>query len=166
MMCMAREVIKHLKCIISISDYTKDAWMVATKPRPNSFPTDPGKTPSKGSVTGPYLGPLLESIARLICKAGVSEHMKPFNTTSAKLVHPRDNAKNRDKPWRSIRHTMQCLWSLLCRTDWMIIQEKIVWAPMKHTANGTSYAILSTQIHHWECICDTTWTQLVRTRGS
>ena len=89
--------INHLKHVLSISGYTKDAWLTATKPRPSTVPTDPDKNPSRGSISLLYVGPLSEALARAIRKAGVAVHMKPFNTIRAKLVHPKEKVKKEDK---------------------------------------------------------------------
>ncbi len=98
--------INHLKRVLSISGYTKDAWLTATKPRTSTVPVDPDRTPSKGSITIPYVGPLSEAMARVIRKAGVSVHMRPFNTIRSKLVHPKDKVKKEDKS--GIVYHIQC----------------------------------------------------------
>ena len=103
---IAREgEISHIQRVLSISGYTKDAWLTATKPHASTVPTDLDKNPSKGSITLPYVGPLSESMARVIHKVGAAVHMKPFNMIRSKLVHPKDKVKKEDKSGK-ISHTV------------------------------------------------------------
>ncbi len=89
--------VEHLKKVLSVSGYTKAAWTTALTPRAPKVDKDPTTSPSKGSVTLPYVGHLSDSIARVLRKSGVSVHMKPFNTIRGRLVHPKDKVDPKDK---------------------------------------------------------------------
>ena len=80
----------HLKKVLSVSGYTKDSWKTALKPRTPTVTTDPNKSPSKGSVSLPYVGHMSDAIAMVLRKSGIIVHMKLCNTTRSRLVHPKD----------------------------------------------------------------------------
>ena len=82
--------IDHLKKVLSVLGYTKSAWVTATKPKAPTVPQDPSTTRYRGSITLPYVGHLTDAICRTIRKAGVSLHLKLYNTIQSRLVHPKD----------------------------------------------------------------------------
>ena len=91
--------IEHLKKVLSVSGYTKQAWRQATADRVPTLrnthtATD---TRTKGSVLLPFVGPVTEAIARNIRKAGVTTHIRPFNTIRGRLVHPKDQLDRLDQ---------------------------------------------------------------------
>ena len=92
--------IDHLKKVLSISGYTRSAWMAATHrntPTPSS-PSDPSdKNKPKGYITLPYVGNTSDAIARVIRKAGIQVHLRPYNRLRDKLVHPKDKVSNEEK---------------------------------------------------------------------
>ena len=95
MICSTEEAklneIEHLKKVLSYSGYTKSAWHTATHPKERSGNTTSAKTTkSPGHIALPYVGNVSDSIARVIRKAGVQVHLKPFNTIRSRLVHPKD----------------------------------------------------------------------------
>ena len=85
--------IEHIKQVLSISGYTRSAWVTANKPRSPTVPVDPSKTRTKGSITLPYVGHTSDAIARILRKAGVMVHLKPYNTIRSYLVHPKDKVE-------------------------------------------------------------------------
>ena len=90
--------IDHLKKVLSISGYTKSAWVTATRPRATpTAPRVPTESPKKGHVTLPYVGHCSDAVARMIRKAGVAVHLKPYNTLRSRLVHPKDKVDKDDK---------------------------------------------------------------------
>ena len=91
--------IEHLKKVLSVSGYTKHAWNRATADRVPTLRNNPNTrdTRTKGSVLLPYVGPVTEAIARNIRKAGVTVHIKPFNTIRERLVHPKDKLDRLDQ---------------------------------------------------------------------
>ena len=82
--------IEHIRQVLSISGYTKSAWVTANKPKSPTVPTDPSKSKQKGSITLPYVGHTSDAVARILRKSGVTVHLKPFNTLRSHLVHPKD----------------------------------------------------------------------------
>ena len=99
--CSNEEEIKketdHIKKVLSISGYTKSAWVTANKPKSPTVPQDPNKTRPKGSITLPYVGNTSDAIARTMRKAGITVHLKPFNTLRSHLVHPKDKVPLEDR---------------------------------------------------------------------
>ena len=93
--------IEHLQRVLSISGYSKSAWVTATKPKPKTLSvpdTAPTTSPNtKKSITLPYFGPTSYEIARRIREAGVAVHLRPFNTIRSQLVHPKDKVERDDK---------------------------------------------------------------------
>ena len=91
--------IEHLKKVLSVSGYTKHAWNQATADRVPTLRNNPNTrdTRTKGSVLLPYVGPVTEAIARNIRKAGVTTHIRPFNTIRERLVHPKDKLDRLDQ---------------------------------------------------------------------
>ena len=87
----------HLRRVLSVSGYTKSAWDTASRPKPPSPPSDRDSIKTRGHITLPYVGPMSDTIARVIRKAGVSVHMKPYNTIRTQLVHPKDKVAPDDK---------------------------------------------------------------------
>ena len=88
---------EHLKKVLSVSGYTKSAWINALKPKAPTVPRDPTTERKRGNITLPYVGHVSDSIARIIRKAGVGVHLKPYNTLRSKLVHPKDKISKLDK---------------------------------------------------------------------
>ena len=82
-----------------MSGYTKHAWNRATADRVPTLRNNPTTrdTRTKGSVLLPYVGPVTEAIARNIRKAGVTTHIRPFNTIRERLVHPKDKLDRLDQ---------------------------------------------------------------------
>ena len=89
--------VHHLQKVLSVSGYTKSAWVTATKPRANKDNKPHDSTVKKGSITLPYVGHVTDALCRKIRKAGVAVHLKPFNTTRSKLVHPKDKISKLEK---------------------------------------------------------------------
>ena len=98
----------HLRRVLSVSGYTKSAWVTATKQRtPRPRRTTPGTTPSRtGSVTLPYVGPVTEAVARNIRKTGIKVHLRPTNTIRQRLVHPKDKLDKMDQA--GVVYKIQC----------------------------------------------------------
>ena len=92
-----KEEMAHLQKVLSISGYTKLAWKAATKPKTPTVANNQSNTESKGSVILPYVGHMSDNIARLMHKAGVQVHLRPFNTIRSHLVHPKDKVKKEEK---------------------------------------------------------------------
>ena len=63
--------------------------------RNNPTTTD---TRTKGSVLLPLVGSVTKAIARDIRMAGVTTHIRPFNTITERLVHPKDKLDRLDQP--------------------------------------------------------------------
>ena len=89
--------LEHLRSMLSVSGYTKAAWDSASRPKPPTPLQDPDAVRKKGHITLPYVGPMSDTIARKIRKAGVAVHMKPYNTIRSQLVHPKDKVLTQDK---------------------------------------------------------------------
>ena len=87
----------HLKRVLSVSGYPKAAWDTASRPKPPTPLPDPDNIKKKGHITLPYVGPMSDALARVIRKAGVSVHMRPFNTIRGQLVHPKDKVDTKEK---------------------------------------------------------------------
>ena len=85
--------IEHLQKVLSISGYTRSAWVTAIKPKRKTTTPPKSERNTKGSITLPYVGNLSNAIARIIRKAGVQVHLKPHNTVRSHLVHPKDKIK-------------------------------------------------------------------------
>ena len=98
--------IDHLKKVLSVSGYTKSAWVTATKPKAPTVPQDPSTTRYRGSITLPYVGHLTDAICRTIRKAGVSVHLKSYNTIWSRLVHPKDKVPKDERA--GVVHQIQC----------------------------------------------------------
>ena len=98
--------IDHLKKVLSVSGYTKSAWVTATKPKAPTVPQDPSTTRYRGSITLPYVGHLTDAICRTIRKAGVSVHLKPYNTIRSRLLHPKDKVPKDEKA--GLVYQIQC----------------------------------------------------------
>ena len=81
---------------MSVSGYTKSAWKTALQPKPLSAAKDPANT-VKGSITLPYVGNMSEAIARIMRKAGITVHLRPFNTLRSKLFHPKDKVEKSNR---------------------------------------------------------------------
>ena len=98
--------IEHLQKVLSISGYTRSAWVTATRPK-RKIATPPKKERNtKGSITLPYVGNMSNAIARIIRKAGVQVHLRPHNTVRSHLVHPKDKIKKEDKA--GVVYHIQC----------------------------------------------------------
>ena len=89
--------IDHLKKVLSISGYTKSAWVTATKKKAPTVPQDPNRNKPKGSIPLPYVGPMTDILCRTIRKAGVTVHLRPYNTLRGRLVHPKDKVPKDEK---------------------------------------------------------------------
>ena len=92
--------IEHLKKVLSVSGYTKATWNTATAardPTSRKNPTTADTNRTKGSISLPYVGPMTEAIARNIRRAGVTTHIRPFNTIRGRLVHPKDKLDRLDQ---------------------------------------------------------------------
>ena len=98
--------LEHLRRVLSVSGYTKSAWDTASRPKPPSPPPDPDAIKKKGHISLPYVGPMSNSIARVIRKAGVAVHMRPYNTIRSQLVHPKDKVEPSDKA--GVVYHIQC----------------------------------------------------------
>ena len=90
--------IQHLKKVLSMSGYTRSAWVTATRPRTVQV-TERANTGTlnKGSITLPYAGNVSDAISRAIRKAGVTVHLRPHNTIRQALVHPKDKVPREDQ---------------------------------------------------------------------
>ena len=97
---------EHLKKVLSVSGYTKSAWITANRPRNPTVPTDPSKTKNKGSITLPYVGHATDAIARVLRKSGITVHMKPYNSIRSRLVHPKDKIPMEEKA--GLVYMIQC----------------------------------------------------------
>ena len=96
----------HLKKVLSVSGYTKSAWVTATRPRPPTVPTDPSQSRKRGHITLPYVGHVSNAIARCVRKTGIAVHMKPYNTIRRHLVHPKDKVPTLEQS--GVVYQMQC----------------------------------------------------------
>ncbi len=92
-----QQEISHLQKVLSISGYTKSAWKTATKAKTPTAVNNPSTTKSKGSVILPYVGHMTDNIARLMRKAGVQVHLRPYNTIRSQMVHHKDKVKKEEK---------------------------------------------------------------------
>ncbi len=110
MICSDNELklqeIEHLKHVLSISGYTKSSWVTANRPKPPTVQSDPAQNCVKESITLPYGGPMTVAISRIIHKAGVQVHIKPYNTIRGHLVHPKDKENKVDKT--GVVYHIQC----------------------------------------------------------
>ena len=89
--------LEHLQKVLSISGYTRSAWVTAIRPK-NRNPTPRKKDRTiRGSITLPYVGNVSNAIARIIRKAGVQVHLRPHNTIRSHLVHPKDRVMKEEK---------------------------------------------------------------------
>ncbi len=89
--------IDHLQKVLSISGYTRSAWVTATRPcRPRTRQRDT-ETKKRGYISLPYIGHCSDAIARTIRKAGVAVHLRPYNSIRSRLVHPKDKVTNNEK---------------------------------------------------------------------
>ena len=98
--------LEHLRRVLSVSGYTKSAWDTASRPKLSTPRTDPEATRTKGHITLPYVGPMSNSVARVIRKAGVAVHMRPYNTIRSQLVQPKDKVALEDKA--GVVYQIQC----------------------------------------------------------
>ena len=90
--------VEHLQKVLSISGYTRSAWVTATRTKRPSPPTlDREEPKKKGYISLPYVGHCSDAVARIIRKAGVAVHLRPFNTLRSRLVHPKDKITNDEK---------------------------------------------------------------------
>ena len=89
--------LEHLQKVLSISGYTRSAWVTATRPKSKAVPSTRKDRNIKGSITLPYVGNMSNAIARTIRKAGVSVHLRPHNTIRGSLVHPKDKVNKEEK---------------------------------------------------------------------
>ena len=89
--------IQHLKKVLSFSGYTRSAWVTATRPHKSNPPSQRKERKIKGSITLPYIGNISNTISRIIRKAGVQVHLRPYNTIRGHLVHPKDKITKGDK---------------------------------------------------------------------
>ncbi len=73
--------INHVRKVLSVSGCSKKAWKVASTPNTRSeHPSPDVSRGTKGSVTIPYVGKVTDNIARLFRQAGVTTHIRPYNT--------------------------------------------------------------------------------------
>ena len=86
--------ISHLTTVLSVSGYTKSAWRTALRPKPPKVSRDPTTTVN---ITLPYVGTVTDTITRIMCKAGITVHLWPFNTLRNKLFHPKDKVEKLDR---------------------------------------------------------------------
>ena len=89
--------LEHLQKVLSISGYTKSAWVNATRPHTTTAQNDTNRQPTKGHITLPYMGKCSDVIARKIRSAGVKVHLRPYNTVRGQLVHPKDRVPKGEK---------------------------------------------------------------------
>ena len=91
--------VEHLQKVLSISGYTRSAWVTAIRPcRPRPRERVEGQeTMKKGYISLPYIGLCSDAIARIIRKAGVAVHLRPYNSIRSWLVHPKDKITNDEK---------------------------------------------------------------------
>ena len=74
---------------------------------PHLVPQDPSTTRYKGSITRPYVGHITDdAICRTIHRAGVSVHLKPYNTIRSRLVHPKDKVSKDERA--GVVYQIQC----------------------------------------------------------
>ena len=120
--CLSEEAklreIDHLKKVLSVSGYTKSAWVTATKPKAPTVPQDPSTTRYKGSITLPYVGHLTDVICRTIRKAGVSVHLKPCNTIREPPGTPQGQSSRGLTGGCSVPDPVFRLWCRIRRWDW------------------------------------------------
>ena len=89
--------LEHLKKVLSISGYTRSAWVTAIKPK-KKHPTPLRKERNiRGSISLPYIGNVSNAVARIIRKAGIQVHLRPHNTIRRHLVHPKDRVIKEEK---------------------------------------------------------------------
>ena len=90
--------LEHLKKVLSVSGYSRSAWVTATRAPGRNRSSPPKKDRIvKGSISLPYVGNMSNNIARIIRKAGVQVYLKPFDTIRGHLVHPKDKITKGDK---------------------------------------------------------------------
>ena len=90
--------LEYLQKVLSISGYTRSAWVTATRPtRPPAQRKDTQDTRTKGYISLPYVGHCSDAVARTIRKAGVAVHLRPYNTIRSRLVHPKDKITKEEK---------------------------------------------------------------------
>ena len=97
--------IQHLQKVLSISGYTKSAWSVATRKNRTKVPQQNTIKP-KGSIILPYVGHVSDAITRVLRKAGVTVHLRPYNTIRSKLVHPKDKINKQEQS--GVVYYIQC----------------------------------------------------------
>ena len=91
--------IDHLKKVLSISGYSKSAWLTATHTKEKTKDSDSSSHINKGDkpkgfIILPYIGPTTDAIARVIRKTGIQVHLRPYNTIRNRLVHPKDKIRS------------------------------------------------------------------------
>ena len=93
----SRKLSTFKRCCLFQAGSRPGSWVTATRPRAPTVPQGPSKSHVKDSIMLPYVGHLTDTICRIMHKAGIKIHVKPFNMIRSHLVHPKDKVKKVDK---------------------------------------------------------------------